>query len=56
MNYLGGGDVEALHPPDWGVEAGLLSLRDHSFLRGLLTIERNKLQSNFTKVSSYLQA
>ena len=46
MNYLGGGDVEALHTPNRGVEAGLLSLRDHGLLRWLLKspkISRNLL-------------
>ena len=36
MDYLGGGDVEALHTPNRGVEAGLLSLRQHGLLRWLL--------------------
>ena len=37
MDYLGGGDVEALHTPNRGVEAGLLSLPcDHALLRWLL--------------------
>ena len=36
IDYLGGGDVEALHTPNRGVETGLLSLRNHAFLQWLL--------------------
>ena len=38
MDYLGGGDVEALHTPNRGVEAGLLSLHHHGLLRWLLKL------------------
>merc|ERR1719242_1306818 len=36
LHLLGGGDFEALHTPNWGVEAGLLSLHYHGLLRWLL--------------------
>ena len=45
MDYLGGGDVEALHTPNRGVEAGLLSLHHHGLLRWLLKLP--KISRNF---------
>ena len=41
IDYLGGGDVEALHTPNRGVETGLLSLRNHAFLQWLLKFTQN---------------
>ena len=51
MDYLGGGDVEALHTPNRGVEAGLLSLRDHDLLRWLL--KSPKISRNFLAQSGF---